>query len=177
MAERVVKIQQKKIDEVAALKDEFKDVKDFIFADYRGLTVEQITELRKRLREKKASCKVVKNRFAKIALKELSVPVPEDKLVGPTAMILSKDDTGSVAKILLEFSKDQPLKVKGGVVDGTIFSSEQLEAFSKLPGRMELISMLMGTMKAPVQNVVYVLSGVPTKFVRTLQAVADKKGA
>ncbi len=177
MSDRVIKIQQKKIDAVAALKDEFKDAKDFIFADYRGLTVGQITELRKKLREKQASCKVVKNRFAKLALKELSVPVPQDKLIGPTAMILSRDDTGAVAKILLETSKDSTLQVKGGVVEGTIFSAEEIEAYSKLPGRKELLSMLLGTMKAPMQNVVYVLSGVPTKFVRTLQAVADKKGA
>lgn len=67
------------------------------------------------------------------------------------------------------------IQIKGGIIDGNVFDSKQLEDYSKLPTKAELIAKLMGTMKAPVQNVVYVLNAVPEKLVRTLQALADKK--
>jgi large subunit ribosomal protein L10 len=175
MAEYQVKIQQNKVDAINALKDEFKDVKDFIFTDYRGLTVEQITELRNKLREHDATYKVVKNRFAKIALKDLERPAVDEYLTGPTALALPAGESGAVAKVLVEFAKNAPMSIKGGIVDGNVFNASQMEEFSKLPTKDELIAKLMGTMKAPVQHVVYVLNAVPTKLVRTLQAVADAK--
>lgn len=171
-----VKIQQPKVDAIRALKEEFSAVADYIFTNYRGLTVEQITELRRRLREENAAYKVVKNRFAKIALDELEMPAVDDQLKGPTAVALPKGgDSGPVAKILVEFAKDAPMEIKGGILNGNIFNAQQIEAFSKLPTRDELLASLMGTMRAPIQNVVYVLNAVPTKLVRTLQAVADAK--
>lgn len=175
MAEYQVKLQQSKVDAVEALRDEFKNVKDFIFTDYRGLTVEQITELRNKLREHDATYKVVKNRFAKIALKDLERPSVDEHLTGPTAIALPMGESGPVAKILVEFAKNAPMSIKGGILDNNVFDATQVEAFSKLPTRDELIASLMGTMKAPIQNVVYVLNAVPTKLVRTLQAVADAK--
>lgn len=175
MAEYEVKLQQSKIDAVAALKTEFAEVKDFIFTDYRGLTVEQITALRDKLREHDAVYKVVKNRFAKIALADLERPNAEEYLTGPTAVAMPKGESGPVAKVLVEFAKDSPVTIKGGILNDNLFDAEQVEAFSKLPTRDELIASLMGTMKAPVQNIVYVLNAVPTKLVRTLQAVADAK--
>jgi large subunit ribosomal protein L10 len=75
----------------------------------------------------------------------------------------------------LEYAKIAPIEIKGGLVDGQLFDLDQVEAFSKLPTRIELISKLMGTMQAPVQNFVAILNEVPTKFVRTLKAVADQK--
>lgn len=175
MAEYQVKIQQNKVDAINALKDEFKEVKDFIFTDYRGLTVEQITELRNKLREHDATYKVVKNRFAKIALKDLERPLVDEYLTGPTALALPTGESGAVAKVLVEFAKNAPMSIKGGIVDGNVFNASQMEEFSKLPTKDELIAKLMGTMRAPVQHVVYVLNAVPTKLVRTLQAVADAK--
>ena len=175
MEEKTTKLQDYKVEAVSNLKDLFKDVQDFIFTDYRGLTVEQITELRKRLREKKVVYRVVKNRFAKIALKELKYPEVNELLLGPTAIALINEDSGAVAKILLDFSKDSPVTVKGGIIDGNVFDGAQVEAYSKLPTRLELIARLLGTMQAPLQNMVYVLNAVPQKFVRTLQAVADSK--
>lgn len=169
------KIQQHKIDSVNLLREEFENVQDFIFTDYRGMTVEQITNLRLKLREKKAVYKVVKNRFAKLALMQLHRPELGDNLVGPTAVAYSSEESGPIAKILFEMAKTVPMQVKGGLIEGQVFSSVQLEAYSKLPSRIELISKLMGTMNAPIQKFVSTLNGVPTKFVRTLQAVADKK--
>lgn len=175
MSEYQTKIQPEKSEAIKSLKDDFQEVKDFIFTDYRGLTVEQITELRTKLRANNATYKVVKNRFAKIALSDLEKADAGKYLVGPTAVALSANDTSEVAKTLLEFAKNSPMEVKGGIVDGFVFNAAQIEALSKLPTRMELIASLMGTMMAPVQNVVYLLNAIPTKLVRTLQAVADAK--
>lgn len=177
MAEITSKVQQSKVDAVNALKAEFDGVDGFIFTDYRGLTVEQITDIRSRLRESGARYKVVKNRFAKIALKELGKPEVSEMLVGPTAIAITGDDANAAAKALVEFAKDAPVELKGGIIGEDVFDTAQMEAFSKLPGRQELLAKLLGTMNAPAQNFVCVLNAVPEKFVRTLQAVADKKAA
>ena len=175
MAEYELKVQQYKFDAVNEIKESITGVKDIFFTDYRGLTVAQITDLRNKLREKSASFKVVKNRFARIALKDLDFPSVDDKLVGPTAVALARDDSGAVAKMLFDFAADTPLSVKGGIVDGSVFDPSQVEAYSKLPSKNELYAILMGTMNAPLQNLVYAMNGVVTKLVRTLQAVADQK--
>lgn len=174
MAEK--KIQQNKIDAVAALREQFDGVESFIFTDYRGLTVEQVTELRGKLREQNAEYHVIKNNLAKIAFKDLGKDGLDSYMVGPTAVAMARDEAGPVAKTLIDFAKDSSVELKGGYFDGTIFDESGVVAFSKLPTRIELIAKLMGTMNAPVQNVAYVLNGVTEKLVRTLAAVADKKG-
>ena len=120
--------------------------------------------------------KVVKNNFAKIAFHNSKIDAVDEFLVGPTALAMVRGDAGPVAKVLVDFMKEVPtLELKAGWVDGSLFNAKQVDAFSKLPSKLELLSSLMGTMKAPMQNFVYVLNAVPTKLVRTLQAVADKK--
>ncbi len=177
MSDYQIKVQDHKVKAIESIKGDFSNVKDFIFTDYRGLTVAQITELRNDLRKENAVYKVIKNRFAKIALKELDQPAVDEHLTGPTAVALSTEEAGPVAKALVAFAKNGVLKIKGGIIDGNVFNAEQMIAFSKLPTKLELIAKLMGTMKAPVQNMVYIMHGVPQKLVRTLQAVADKKAA
>ncbi|MEA1911968.1 MAG: 50S ribosomal protein L10 [Spirochaetota bacterium] len=176
MSDYQVKIQNYKVKAVDEVKGELGKVNDIIFTNYRGLSVEKITELRDRLRAKDAIFKVVKNRFTKIALKQLDQPEVGDNLVGPTAVALVSNEAGPVAKELVDFAKEGVLVIKGGIIDGNVFDVDQIVEFSKLPTRLELISKLMATMNAPLQNVVYVLNAVPQKLVRTLQAVADKKG-
>ena len=173
MAER--KIQQGKIDAVNALKAQFAGVDSFFFTDYRGLTVEQVTDLRVKLREQNAEYHVIKNNLAKIAMKDLGKEGVEELLVGPTAVALAHDEAGPVAKTLLDFGKDAPVAMKGGYLEGVVFDEPGVLAFSKLPTRVELIARVMATMNAPVQNVALVLNGVTTKLVRTLAAVAEQK--
>ncbi|MBT3275719.1 MAG: 50S ribosomal protein L10 [Spirochaetales bacterium] len=175
MAEYTPKLQTHKVDAVGELKTAFGESKDFILADYRGLNVEQITDLRGQLREKGASFKVIKNRFAKIALNELEYPDMSDQFIGPTAVALTTEEAGPAAKVLVDFSVGTPMDIKGGLVDGLVFDGDQIKAFSKLPTKMELISQLMSVMNGPVRNLMYALQGVPQKLVRTLQAVADQK--
>lgn len=177
MGEKTTKIQQEKVDAVDALKEQFQQVQDYIFTDYRGMSVDQITNLRNTLRENGAMYRVIKNRFARLALDQLGMPDVGDQLIGPTAIVLAESESGPIAKILFQSAKETPVEVKGGIINGNVFTAEQVEAYSKLPTRDELISSLMGTMKAPVQNFVYVLNAVPQKLVRTLQAVADQKAS
>ncbi len=177
MAARVQKIQDYKIAAVGELKDSFQDVSDFIFADYRGLSVGQISELRKKLREKEATFKVVRNSFARLAFKDLDKESVSDYLVGPTAVAISPKDSNEVAKILFDFVKEAPtLKVKGALVSGTIYDSAQVEEFSKLPGRLDLISMLMSAMNGAIRNCAMALNDINTRLVRVVKAVADQKG-
>ena len=177
MAIRGKKIQSAKQEAIASLRDKINASSDFIFTDYRGLTVLQISQLRKQLREKNAEYHVIKNNFARIAFEKLSFPSVGDVLTGPTAVAFTGADSNEVAKVLVEFAKENPVKLKGGFVDRAFYDAKQVEAFSKLPGKNQLISMLMSAMQAPLQNLVYALNGVPTKLVRTLQAVADQKAA
>jgi large subunit ribosomal protein L10 len=171
------KIQDAKTGAINELKEAFGASEDFIFTDYRGLTVAQITALRKELRAKGASYKVVKNNFARLAFGQLNAPGEvANYLTGPTAVAISPKDANEVAKILFTFAKEAPaLNVKGGLVGKNIYNTAQVEAFSKLPGRLELISMLMSVMNGPARNLAAALNDIPARLVRTVKAVADKK--
>lgn len=165
MAIKAKKLQPVKVEGIASIKKTLEGYSDFIFADYRGLTVEQITTLRNQLREKNCAFKVVKNNFARIAFEEMDIKNVSEYLAGPTAVALSSEDTNEVAKILYDFAKDTPvLEIKGGLIDNELYDSVKLEAFSKLPGKKQLIAMIMSTINAPIQ-----------KVAATLQAYVDKK--
>lgn len=167
MEEYKAHVNKAKEDAVAALREEFAGYDGFIFTDYRGMTVDQITKIRKDLRKDEAAYRVVKNRYAKIALQNLEKSGAEDQMIGPTAVALVKGDTANVvAKVLYAAGKDGVnIQVKGALIDGEVLSADQIEAISKLPTRLELIASLMGTMKAPVQ-----------KLAATLLAYAESKG-
>jgi large subunit ribosomal protein L10 len=171
------KQQEYKVKAIGELKEAFQgEGTDFIFADYRGLTVEQITALRKQLRGKEALFRVVKNNFARLAFEELKTPDLSAYFVGPTAVAVAPRDSNEVAKILFDFTKEVPaLKVKGALVAFSVYDAAKAEAFSKLPGRLELVSMLMSVMNGPARNLAAALNDVPARLVRTVKAVADKK--
>ena len=175
MAEKTQKIQPYKTEGIKKIRDLIEGSRDVIFTDFRGLNVTQITDLRRSLQEKEAEYRVVKNNYARLALSELGFPFDEDFLIDPTAVALARSDIGPIAKVLFEFTRDSTLKIKGGLIDGKVVSSEQVEAISRLPGREQLYAMLMGTMNAPLTNLVYAMDAVVTKLVRTLQAVAESK--
>lgn len=165
MSDYSTKINSDKTEAVSSLQEAFSRSTDFFFADYRGMTVEQMTALRDELRKKKASFRVVKNRYAKIAFEQLKKPeAVAAYLVGPTAITIVEGEPGATAKVLYELAKEMPLDIKGGLVGDEIYDSKQLEAFSKLPTKDEIIAMFMAALKAPVQSLAYLL-----------QAIADKK--
>jgi large subunit ribosomal protein L10 len=172
------KIQDSKTKAIAELKGALEVSKDFIFTDYRGLTVEQITALRKLLRVKGVRYTVLKNNFARLAFEQLSAPDVSGCLTGPTAVAIAPQDSNEAAKILYDFAKEAPaLQVKGALIGDTVYGAAQTEAFSKLPGRLELISMLMSVMNGPARNLAAALNDIPARLVRTVKAVGDKKAS
>jgi large subunit ribosomal protein L10 len=177
MAETVKKIQKYKVEAVEKLKEHFGASPDLIFSDFRGLSFPQMTELRAKLTEKETALRVVRNSFARIAMKEAGLPDASAMLEGPTALAFLGRDPGPAAKVMVDFTRSAPLAIKGGVISGKLFSAKDIEALSALPGRLQLIASLMGTMNAPLTSLMYVMNGVASKLVRTLAAVADKKKA
>jgi large subunit ribosomal protein L10 len=166
MAMRATKIQKVKADALVDLKNKIGAAKDFIFTEYRGLTVEQISALRKQLRAKNADFHVVKNNFARLAFEELGYTKQvEPVLSGPTAVAFSRSEANEVAKVLVDFAKETPaLKVKAGLVDKGFMSDAEVQAFSRLPSRNQLIAMFMAGLKSPVQKLVYTLVAYQEKL-------------
>ena len=176
MAVIAKKIQDTKVKAINELKEDFGGITDFIFTNYRGLTVEQISLLRKQLRAKGAKFKVIKNNFARIAFNEISAPDVSAYLTGPTAIAISPKDSNEVAKLLFDFARENhALNIKGALVGSDIYDAAQAEVFSKLPGKLELISMLMSVINGPVRGIAAALNDIPSRLVRTIKAVADKK--
>jgi large subunit ribosomal protein L10 len=175
MAEKTQKIQPYKTEGIRKIKELIQGSSDVIFTDFRGLNVAQITELRRSLQEKQGEYRVVKNSYARLALNELGFPFEEGFLIDPTALALARADIGPISKILSDFTRDSTLRIKGGLVEGKVMTSAEVEALSRLPGRDQLYAMLMGTMNAPLRNLMYAMNEVVTKLVRTLRAVADSK--
>ena len=166
MALRTKNPNRQKTEAIESIKNDVKASSAFIFTEYRGLKVEQITELRKKLRENACTYKVVRNNFARIAFEDADIKDVDSWLTGPTALAMIAEDANLAAKTLFEYAKDAPaLIIKGAVVDGEIYDAKQIEAFSKLPGKKDLIAMFMSTVNATT-----------SKFVRTLQAIVDKGG-
>ena len=128
------------------------------------MTVEQITALREKLREHEAPLKVVKNNFARVEFESMEIDNVSDYLKGPTAIVMAKEDSNEAAKVLFDFAKDAPaLQVKGALVEKEVYDKDKIEAYSKLPGKKQLIAMIASTINAPVQ-----------KLAATLQAYVDK---
>ena len=169
--------QQWKVERVRKLKEELQSSSSFIFTDYRGLNVQQITELRNSLRKKKAEFHVVKNNFARRVFEELGYNGLDGFLVGPTAIAYTSMDISEIAKILVDTRKETTLTIKGGYVEGSVLTADQIEEISKLPSRDVLIAQAIGLMNAPVRGLVITLNEIIGKFVRTLKAIEDKKRA
>ncbi|MBQ9238910.1 MAG: 50S ribosomal protein L10 [Treponema sp.] len=165
MAMRAKKVQPAKTAAIEAAKKTFAEYNDFIFTDYRGLTMEQITRLRGKLREKNSALKVVKNNFARIAFESMSIDAVGDYLTGPTAIAMAKEDSNEIAKILFDFAKDAPaLTVKGGIIEKEIYDGAKIEAFSKVPGKKQLISMLMSAINGPARQLAATIKAYAEKL-------------
>ena len=160
---------------VAEVSAKLSGAQAAMLAEYRGLTVEQMTKLRRKAYDGKVYLRVVKNTLARRAVEGTSFECLRDQMSGPLAFAVSADPV-AVAKILSEFAKDnEQLKIKAGAMGGKLMSLEQIKALAVLPGREQLLAQLLGTMQAPVQKFVQTLNEVPAKFVRALAAVRDAK--
>lgn len=162
---------------VAEVSKVIADAEVAAVAEYRGLTVAQMTVLRQNARKAGVYVKIVKNTLVRRAVEGSAFECMQDHFVGPLAFVASKDPV-AVAKTLTEFAKDNDkLVVKVGAMGGKLLSVAEMKALATLPSRDQLLAMLMGTMQAPVQKFVATLNEVPARFVRTLAAVRDKQAA
>lgn len=147
-----------------------------VVADYRGLSVSDMTVLRQKARETGVYLKVVRNTLAKRAVEGTDYECLSDALVGPTILAFSQEDPGAAARLIKDFAKDHDaLEVKALAVGGVAYGAKDIDVLAKLPTRDEALSQLMSVMQAPVAKFVRTLNEVPGKFVRTVAAVKDKK--
>ena len=162
---------QAKIDHVAELVEKIKKAQSVVLVDYQGISVNDETALRRKMREAGAEYLVTKNRLFKIALKEAGVEDSfEDILEGTTAFAFGYNDPVAPAKIVFDLAKDKAkqniFKIKGGVLTGKRVEAEGVEALAKLPSRDQLLSMLLNSMLGPIRKLAY-----------ATVAIADKKEA
>ena len=149
-----------------------------VAAEYRGLTVDEMTELRKKARESGVYLRVVKNNLAKRAVEGTEFECMSTGMVGPLIYAFSQEDPGSAARLVRDFSKDHDLlSVRLIAIGGQLLEPGDLKRLADLPTRDEAISMLMAVMKAPLDKFARTLNEVPGKLVRTLAAVKDSKAA
>jgi large subunit ribosomal protein L10 len=161
------------VSEVAAVAAEDHSA---IAAEYRGLGVEELTDLRVKARQGGVYVRVVKNTLAKRALDGTEFECMKDGLVGPLILAFSQEDPGSAARVIKEFSADNDLlKVKMLSIGGQLLEATELERLASLPTKDQAISMLMAVMKAPVEKFVRTLAEPHGKMVRTVAAIRDQK--
>lgn len=149
---------------VQTIADKMQNAASFVVVDYRGLTVAEVTELRKQLREAGIEMHVVKNTFARRAAEVAEIEGLEEVFVGPTAIAFSEEEVVAPAKILVDFAKTAAaLEVKGGYLEGNVVSVETIENVAKLPSREGLLSMLLSVLQAPIRNTALVFKAVAEK--------------
>ena len=162
------------IEEVSA---QVAQAGSIVLAEYRGLTVEKITQLRKQARESGVYLRVLKNTLVRRAVKDTPYEKLADQMVGPLMYGISADPVAP-AKLIASFAKaNDQLVVKGGAMPNVVMDIAGVQALATMPSRDELLAKLLGTMQAPVATFVRTLNEVPTKFVRGLAAVRDKQEA
>lgn len=153
--------QNKKV--VADLVELLKSAQAGVLVDYRGITVEQDTQLRNKLREAGVEYKVVKNTLTRFAANEVGYQELDSSLHGPTALAISSTDPVAPAKVFSDFAKDvEAIEIKAGFLDGKVISLDEIKTLANTPSREVLIAKIMGSLNAPI-----------SKLVRTLQALVD----
>jgi len=149
-----------------------------VAAQYRGLTVAQMTDLRSKARASDVYVRVVKNTLARRALAGTTFECIGPVLKGPLVLAFSQGDPGAAARVVKAFAKDNDKLVTTAIsLGGQLYSSKDLDRVASMPTREQALAILMGTMKAPIQKLVGTLAATPSKLVRTLAAVRDQKQA
>lgn len=167
---------QQKIDMVDAYTEKFKEAKGVYLANFSGMDVQAVTEVRKKFREEEIEYKVLKNRLAKRSLNNAGISELDEYLKGVTAFIIDYKDPVSPAKILKEFNKKKEiLQVKAVYVEGKVLSAEEAKRLADLPSRDVLLAQFVGLLQAPMTKLAGTLQASMQKLARTLDAVKDSK--
>jgi large subunit ribosomal protein L10 len=160
---------------VSEISAKLKGAQSVIVAEYRGLDVGRVTQLRSKARKSGLYLRVLKNTLARRAVQGTPFEKLSDQMVGPLMYGISQDPV-SGAKVLSEFAKDnEQFVIKAGAMPNSLMSAKDIKALALLPSREELLAKLMGTMQAPVATLVRTMNEVPGKFVRTLAALRDQR--
>jgi large subunit ribosomal protein L10 len=171
----VLKLEDKKtiVNEVAVVA---KQAISLVAAEYSGLTVGQLTRLRKSARDSGVYVRVVRNTLARKALEGTQFACMQQALVGPLLLAFSSDEPGAAARLIKEFAKENDkLKAKALAIDGQLLPAESLDKLANLPTRNEAIAQLMSVMQAPISKLVRTLAEPHAKLVRTIAAIRDAK--
>lgn len=161
---------------VEEIKEKLQRAKAVTFVDYRGLTVEEDTKMRKEFREAGAEYKVYKNRLMLLALNELGIKGAEKYLEGTSAVAFGYDDEVSQAKIVCDYvEKTKKLSIKFGLLNGQSVEGKDIEALAKLPSKEVLVAKLLGTLMGPVSSLARVLNAPTQGLAIALKAIADKQ--
>ncbi len=171
------KVRPDKVATVDEVKSKVAGTSTAVVTEYRGLTVSQISRLRRQLRTLGADYKVFKNTLVLRAISGTSVEPISEFLQGPTAIAFVDGDVSAVAKALRDFAKESPkLIVKGGVTDGKLLSTKDLSALADLPSRDVLLAQLAGLLASPLRTMAGLLKAVPQNFAYGLSALLESKG-
>lgn len=171
----VTEAKKKKIEE---LREEFSEAKIALFANFSGITVEEVSLLRKDLRASDTRLKVIKNTLARLAAENTPVEGAKYLFKGPVAVALGfGDEIGAPAKALVEFSKKNKdkLTILGGVVEGSLVDADGVKALADLPPKPVVQAMLLGLMQAPVKNLMGLMQNSARQMLYVLSALAEKK--
>jgi len=161
---------------IAGLKEKFSKAKVVVFTDYKGMTVAELTDLRRLLKKSSLDYGVVKNTLAKIAAKDTGVAAADSIFKGPIGVAIGYDDPVLVVKKVLEFMKtNEKLRVKGAVIEGKLCEPSEVKEIAELPSREVILSMIAGAFQAPASKMCGALSATVTSFAYALQALEKKK--
>jgi large subunit ribosomal protein L10 len=169
--------KEKKEQLISELSEKLRTSKSVVFTDYRGLTVEELEDLRNKLREQGIEFKVIKNTLFRIAVKEAGITIDESIIKGhPVAVAFSLDDEVTPAKISYEFAnKNEKLGIIGGILEGKGINDIMIKSLAKLPSREELYGKIVGSLASPLSGLVNVLSGNARSLVNVLNAIKNQK--
>jgi large subunit ribosomal protein L10 len=169
---------QAKEQVVKAIEQKINDASLIVFSDYRGLNVEEVTELRDKLRVPGVEFKVLKNTMMRFALKNAGYEEIANQVEGPNAVLFSNEDVVGPAKTIFEFVRQHPnLEVKFGLLEGQTVSPDKIKALADLPPREVLVAQVLGTMQAPITSFVRVLNANLTGLVRALDQIKEQKAS
>lgn len=170
-----LKLEDKKAI-VAEVAEVAKHASSLVAAEYAGLTVAQLTELRKTARSAGVYMRVARNTLARRALEGTKFACMQPSLVGPLILAFSKEEPGAAARLIKEFVKtNEKLQVKALSIDGLLLPATDINKLATLPTRLEAIAKLMGLMRAPIEKLVRTMAEPHAKLVRTLAAIRDQK--
>jgi large subunit ribosomal protein L10 len=168
-------VKQYKVDEVVSLTERLKLKKNIILTNYSGVKVKDLSDVRRKLREKNCDYKVVKNNLFKRALREVGAAQIDDYLKGPVGVVFTENDLTEPAKVLKDFTKDhENFKYSVGIMDNVVYTNDQIKKIADLPSREVLLSQIMSLINGPGSKVAIGINQIMASLARGIKAVAEK---